>query len=250
MRLHKRTEGGYEVEIEGEMIGTVATSRNPFHADFCYLSFDFDSYPMSTARELFERIAVYEKAPLQAMIYSYEREKAEFLRRGGFALKRRCYEVTLAQGELSGGGLSGEALPVVHRGEPEYDLCCERVYNHYKATHRAINRLTASREDFCAELPESVLCERQGGAIVHLAFVERRGAESEIAYLHSTDIDSFDTFGIRLLTELLGETAVFFEADDCDKIAMRLRILKQNPDETSFDTYTLHTTCISRENTL
>lgn len=214
-------------------IGTICLFENPYHKQNCYIKLQLKCYDNSISEELFEKLSRMIRRPLQAMVRSNDTEVTSFLAAGGFVCKRKCYEVEAAKVDYVG---ASTQLPIcwTHTGEQAYDLCCKLMYEHYIETHKDINPWTAGVFDFCENLPGDVCCEMDGDKIVNLAFVE----DNEIAYIYGTDPSRFSGFAAALISNFFARhETVFFESDDCDWAAMRLRALFANQDETSFDTY-------------
>lgn len=174
------------------------------------------------------------------MLYSDNHAETDFLLAGGFTLKRRCLEVEITSADLYVTQPFTQDFCIIRKGDSEYEECCRRVFEYYKQTHQNINRLTASFEEFCADLPETVLCDKKNGMITHLAFTERAREDCEIAYLHSNCPDGFSAFGERLLFFLAQQSSrVYFECDDCDEHATTLRTLTKITDGATYNTYIL-----------
>lgn len=206
---------------------------NPRHNANYYLDINFEGINIENAKELFDEFAKDLDKPLQIMLSSEETEKIEILKAAGFVCKRKCYEVEAQEQDYIGGSGEGK-VQYAHAGEVMYEQCCERMLERYISTHRAINPWSGSKEDFCAELPESVTYFCMDEEPTSFAFVE----EEEIAYVHGEDLQEFRAFAKVLIAEMFDKyETITFEADDCDKFAMELRSMFTNQDEESFDTY-------------
>lgn len=221
------------VYVDEVYIGTICLSENPYHKQNCYIELNLEYYDNAISAELFKKLAQMIQRPLQVMVNSDNPQIASILTAGGFVLKRRCYEVEATKEDWIGTG-TPVSLCSAHEGDEVYDLCCKLMYERYTDTHKDINPWTAELIDFRNQLPSDVLCEADGDAIVNLAFVE----ENEIAYVYSTDPSRFSRFAAALVNNLFAEyETVFFESDDRDWVAMRLRGIFTNQEETSFNTY-------------
>ena len=189
---------------------------------------------MST--ELFSVLKALANRPLEVMTESENARLSDFLKAGGFELKRRCFESEVSAADFIGGAVFSGGLSEAAAGSAEYLSCCEILYDYHKITHRGINPLTASLGEFQKRLPKTAVFEAKDGEILNFAFVE----ENKIAYLGSADIGSFRDFALKLVGALFEkyETLVF-ESDDCDPLAMGLRSLFKNQNDSSFDTYIL-----------
>ena len=110
------------------------------------------------------------------------------------------------------------------------------MYHHYVNTHKEINPWTADYTAFRAELPEVAVYARSGNSIMSVAYIE----DNEIAYVCSLSEQYFLIFAKALMqTMFMKHDNIFFECDNCDWVAMTLRSLFINQDESSFCTYIL-----------
>ena len=229
-----KTDGGYEVFAGDGSMGCVSVSRNSFHGQNAYLKLKLRKLDPEIAKNLFALLRAELDCPLQVMISSEERELAEFLRAGGFSLRRRCYEVEGSASDLREAPAGRTSLREAGEGDPAYGLCCRLLCNYYRETHKEVSPMTASEAEFCAELPGRVVYTAEGECITHAAFVEG----CEIAYLCTACPEEFSEFGESLLARLLRvKESLFFECDDCDPAAMALRAMFRDPGAESFDTY-------------
>ncbi|MGN0629085.1 MAG: hypothetical protein ACI4IW_05610 [Oscillospiraceae bacterium] len=229
-------ENEYRVFSSEILLGKIEVYTSPFYAGNCYLRLSLAQYDPSLSTELFSVLKRLTGHPLQVMTESENAVLTDFLKAGGFELKRRCFESEVSAADFIGGAAPGGGLFEAAAGSAEYLSCCELLYDYHKATHRKINPLTSSLGEFQKMLPKTVVFDAVEGKILNFAFVE----ENEIAYLGSADIGSFRDFAFKLVGALFEkyETLVF-ESDDCDPLAMGLRSLFKNQDDSSFDTYVL-----------
>lgn len=214
-------------------IGTIHLSENPYHKQNCYVELKLECYDCSISAKLFENLSQKIQRSLQAMVSSDNTQIISFLTSGGFVCKRKCYEVEATKEDWVGTGVP-VPLCTAHKGDVAYDRCCKLMYERYKDTHNDINPWTAELSGFVKKLPAEVFYETDRDAVVNLAFTER----NEIAYVYSTDPARFSGFAAALVDNLFTEhETVFFECDDCDWVAMKLKEMFVNQEETSFDTY-------------
>ncbi len=232
----KQSETEYSIFSDGKPIGSVETYESPFYSRNCYLKPNLSVCPVGFSAEIFNMLKNLIARPLQVMVYSDDLKLAEFLKAGGFELKRRCFESEVSAGDYIKSYSSEAHLSECAIGSEEYLKCCELLYQYHEITHREINPLTAEPEEFYKALPRNVIYEVRGGETTNFAFVE----ENEIAYLGSTDIGSFPSFLAGVVEKLFGSyKTLTFESDDCDPLAMMLRSLFKNNSDLSFDTYIL-----------
>lgn len=219
----------YLASADGTVLGSLRLYHNPFHRRNCYVELALRSYDPKYSAELFDILAEKASGPLQVMVSSEETDQAAFLLAGGFVCRRRCFETEAVRADFLGGRGKTE-LYWTHAGDGAYGLCCRRMFEHYQRTHEAVNPWTAGYDAFCAALPGTAVCSRDGA---HLAFVE----DSEIAYAAGSG-EGFRDFAESLLDCMFARyETVFFESDDCDPAAMMLRAWISSRDEASFDTY-------------
>lgn len=218
---------------KGVCHGTVELYENPYHAQNQYLKWNLCPLDHEFSAELFEELHQIAGRPLQVMVDSDNRELCDFLMAGGFQCRRKCFEVEAAAEDYIGPKPQA-ALEYTRIGNADYVRCCELMYERYCETHKEVNPWTAGQEAFLAELPAEVFYLQREGNIIALAFVER----NEIAYITAAEDGELERFAVSLTAKLLKEYgSLFFESDDCDWAAMRLRAMFAHQSDTSFDTY-------------
>lgn len=229
----QRMDDTYIVYQNERRIGSLRLYDNPNHMRNCYVKLELDELNTEISAELFQELRKIAGRPLQVMVDSDNAEFISFLICGGFGCRRKCYEVEAGKVDYIGGQVDAP-LEYCRVGEPDYEAACRMLFEHYKETHKAVNPWTADYETFCSELPEEVVCYKQGGEIVSLAFVE----ENEVAYVCGADEECFAKFARSLVCAMLDKyETICFESDDCDWAAMLLKSLFKNQEETSYDTY-------------
>lgn len=226
-------ESAYEVFADGVSIGTIRTHRNSYHGRNCYLKLELERMDFDAA-ELFAGLYGEKQSPLHTMLPHPQQQAAEFLLRGGFGLRRRCFLMKVSQSDLIAPAAEGELLEYT-KGSEEYDAACHLLYDQYARDHAAISPLTADFNTFCEKIPEQLVCRKEGDAIVQYAFLD----ENEVAYMGSEALEGFRAFAEAVLAKLfLHCEQVEFEADDIDEVAMTMRGLFTTGDGFSLDTYT------------
>lgn len=234
MRL-ERENSRYTVYVDDQCIGWAELYDNPYHMRNCYvkLELELERLDPEISGELFEKLRKLAGRPLQVMVSSERTELTAFLLAGGFVCRRKCYEVEACEEDYVGNRATTTLLHA-HVGEPDYDLCCQLMFDSYVETHKAINPWTADYEAFCHCLPADVIYEKAAGQIINLAFTEN----NEIAYVCSSHKQSFSAFISSLIPWLFQKyKRVCLESDDCDWAAMELKAMFINQDGTSYDTY-------------
>ena len=229
----------YNLYRSGEDIGCITVSDNPFHNTLCYLNLGLTQYDPSIAKALFSHLRIELGQPLQVMLCS-AKDMHNFLIAGGFARRRRCYELEVASSDLAAPLTSTVRLRTVQKGSVLYNTCCGLLYSYYSATHEAVSPLTVTQEVFCTNLPETVVCCVEDGKPVHYAFIEPDEAGYEVAYVGTADSSSFSGFAQTLVHELFQKCdTLTAECDDTDPAAMELMRLFQTSCDESYDTYIL-----------
>ncbi len=227
------TERTLSVSFLGEPVGAIELYSNRFHENNQYLRLHLSRYEPAWAAPLFSYLRHAAQKPLQDMHSSQGTQQAAFLMAGGFACKRKCFELEVTAKDYSSAA-SATPLTAAQRGQPEYAACCQRLYSHYQATHAAISPLTADVTAFCEHLPPKVFFSSTDAQIQHFAFVEA----NEIAYVGSIRPDGIRAFAEAVVSKLLAEyESICFECDDCDAASMALKSLFSIDVQESYDTY-------------
>ncbi len=230
----------YHIYDSGEDIGCIAVSQNPYHNQHFYLNLGLTRYDPQIAAELFRLLRQELNRPLQVMLYASQAIH-DFLIAGGFERKRRCYELEAHSADLAAFLPSAVPLTKVLARTAEYDRCCKMLYDDYSKIHLAVSPLTVDAETFCADLPDTVLCQIAAGDIMHFAFVQPDDAGYEIAYVGTRKPSDFKSFAQSLVAALFRECdLITAECDDVDPTAMALKSLFHLPDRTPYDTYVLN----------
>lgn len=233
MNIIEKSAGQYIILHHGANIGTVALSHNPYHQTNCYVKLDLNHFDPNWSSELSAQLKETAGSPLQAMVSSDDVALTAFLTAGGWICKRKCYEVE-ARLEDYIGESRNIPLRCATAGDSQYKHACRLMYAYYVAAHEKINPWTGDEKAFCRELPETVFYAENASDIIACAFVEG----NEIAYVYGKDSNHFTEFAQTLVPFMLSHNeTICFESDDCDWVAMTLRSLFQNLDDSSYDTY-------------
>lgn len=229
------SEGYLNVNIDGNCIGSIEYSVNPYHNSHYYLKLQLQYYDTGVAKEVFDLLSQKLDKPMQVMVSSEDEEVILFIQAAGFSCRRKCYEIEASIQDYIG-KKTKESLSFAVLGHTIYEKCCEMMLDRYISTHKEINPWTGTKEDFFMMLPKAVFYEMDNDKIKNFAFVE----DNEIAYVCSVDRFDFILFAQNLITGMFKQNeAIMFEADDCDEYAMELKSLFTNKSEESFDTYIL-----------
>ena len=205
-----------------------------FHRGHLYLDIEdceIDTIDPSQFEDLMRRSG----KPLQIAVSSSRTRLVGLLRRAGFRLRRRCYDMNVFKSDLAFPlPEKPQGVPTAHCGTAIYEACAEKMYQYYRDAHSAVNPLTCTQEAFYDILPKTVAYSSRENEIDSAAFVE----ENEIAYVCSSNERGFREFASSLISDLFCKyNNIVFEADDTDWAAMQLKALFVDAEADHFDTY-------------
>lgn len=173
--------------------------------------------------------------PLQIGIYSDQLEVIDLLKKAGFILKRKCYEVEVTREDLKNPlGNPRLETKLTSKGENAFEKASYLVFKYYKKTHESVSPLTVGLEKFKEILPDQVFYYEKEGQVLMAAFLENE----EIAYLAGFEEKLADEFINDLLIYLFKNyEEIFFEADTTDPLAYNIKEKFVLKTEISYDTY-------------
>lgn len=206
------------------------TFVNEFHNKHTYIKIN-DIKKVKVAD--FEGLA--KDRPLQIGVYSDQLYLIDFIKKEGFILKRKCYEVEVTEKDLKKPlePTKGKGK-LTKKGEKPYEKAATLVFEYYKKTHEPVSPLTVGLEKFKEILPEKVIYYEKEGQVLMAAFLENE----EIAYLAGFEEKLADEFINDLLIYLFKHyEEIFFEADTTDPLATKLRNKFVEKSDLTFDTY-------------
>lgn len=206
------------------------TFTNKFHNNHTYIKINDISKVSSSDFD-----GLVKDRPLQIGVYSDQLDLIDFIKKAGFVLKRKCYEVEVCREDLKNPLKSSKIEGrLARKGEIYYEKACNLIYSYYKKTYELVSPLTASLEEFKETLPCHVFYYKKEGELILAAFIEN----DEIAYLAGFDLDLADDFLDSLLEfSFKNHKKIFFESDTTDPLATRLRDKFEIKSDLSFDTY-------------
>lgn len=179
--------------------------------------------------------ALAKDKPLQIGVYSNQLEVIDLLKKAGFILKRKCYEVEATMRDLRNPlePTKGKGK-LTKKGEEPYEKASELVFKYYKKTHEDVSPLTVGLEKFKEILPDQAFYYEKEGQVLMAAFLENE----EIAYIAGFEEKLADEFINDLLIYLFKYyEEIFFEADNTDPLATRLKNKFKSKIDLIFDTY-------------
>lgn len=195
----------------------ISTKKNPFHKQNIYINFDLEDIK-NINTDTFKDISKENHAPLQMMIDGSETEKRNFIQEHGFKRARLCYGMRVTKNDLLNKDKAILDLLHTKKGDAKYIELAKIYFAYYKETHEKINPLTVDFEEFKEILTKDIYYNEESG--LSLAFVE----DNEIAYVYTSSFAKADVFFKRLCEKLFNDyEEIFFEADDVDESAMRLK---------------------------
>lgn len=206
------------------------TYTNEFHNKHTYIKIDdLEKVNLSDLE------ALAKEKPLQIGIDSDQLAVIEFLKKAGFILKRKCYEVEVTREDLKN-PLETKKLEtkLTSKGEMAFEKASELIFKYYQKTHKNVSPLTVGLEKFKEILPEKVFYYEKESQVLMAAFLENE----EIAYLAGFEEKLADDFFNDLLIYLFeNHQEIFFEADNTDPLATRLKNKFVEKSDLSFDAY-------------
>ena len=206
------------------------TFTNDFHKNHIYIKInDIEKVKLAGLEDLAK------ERPIQIWVYSNQNNLIDFLKKAGFILKRKCYEVEVTRKDLKKPlePTKGKGK-FTKKGEKPYEKAAALVFEYYKKTHEPISPLTVGLEKFKEILPEKVFYYEKEGQVLMAAFLENE----EIAYLAGFENNLAEDFINDLLIYLFQYyEEIFFEADNTDPLATRLKNKFQSKIDLTFDTY-------------
>lgn len=197
----------------------ISIKKNHFHKKNIYIDFDLDDMKNINI-DTFRKISEENHAPLQMMIDHEETDKRDFIKYNGFKRMRVCYGMSVRKSDMPTKSIAKLDLFHAKEGEAIYDELAKIYFEYYKKTHESINPLSVDFDEFKNILTKDVYYNEEDG--MALAFVE----DNEIAYVYASDLAKADEFFYSLCEKLFNDyEEIFFEADDVDESAMRLKII-------------------------
>ncbi len=206
------------------------TFTNKFHNNHTYIKInDIRKVKLDDLEDLVE------ERPLQIGVYSDQLDLIDFIKRAGFILKRKCYEVEATRKDLKNPLVTPRLeTKLTSKGELTFKKAIDLLFKYYKKTHEDVSPLTVGLEEFEKNLPEKAFYYEKEGQILMAAFLENE----EIAYIVGFEENLADEFINDLLIYLFkNHQEIYFESDNTDPLATRLRDKFIKKSDLSFDTY-------------
>ena len=116
----KKGKNKYLVFSFGKNIGAIETYKNPFYAQNLYLKPELSEYDPALSTELFSVLKALVNRPLEVMAESENARLSDFLKAGGFELKRRCFESEVSAADFIGGAVPFSHFDTAWRETPTF----------------------------------------------------------------------------------------------------------------------------------
>ena len=173
--------------------------------------------------------------PLQIGIDSDQLAVIDLLKKSGFILKRKCYEVEVTREDLKNPiGTPKLETKLTSKGELAFEKASDLVFKYYKKTHEDVSPLTVGLKEFKEILPDQAFYYEKESQVLMAAFLENE----EIAYLAGFEEKLADEFINDLFIYLFKNyEEIFFEADNTDPLATKLKNKFVEKSDPTFDTY-------------
>lgn len=206
------------------------TFTNKFHNKHTYIKInDIEKVKLDDLEDLTK------DRPIQIGVYSNQNNLIKFLKRAGFILKRKCYEVEVTKEDLKNPlGNPRLETKLTSKGDMAFEKASYLVFKYYKKTHEGVSPLTVGLEKFKEILPDQAFYYEKEGQVLMAAFLENE----EIAYIAGFEEKLADEFINDLLIYLFKNyEEIIFEADTTDPLATKLKNKFVEKFDPTFDTY-------------
>ena len=209
----------------------IRTWKNAFHNRNVYIDFEYEDLK-DKKTDPFLEIYNSHGVPLQFMVDSSDTLKRDIAKTWGFKKKRSCYSLEVTKDDLI--SRENRAIKICEANSEDeiYENFSKIYFDYYRNSHEAINPVSASFNEFKEILPEKIYFSREGG--MSFAFIEK----NEIAYVYSDNLeiagDFFRTVAEKIFCDY---DTIFFEADDVDECAMRLKNIFSSGVKDVFETW-------------
>ncbi|KGF06829.1 hypothetical protein HMPREF1634_07330 [Tissierellia bacterium S7-1-4] len=195
----------------------IRTWKNAFHNRNVYIDFEYDDLK-DEKNDPFREIYIAHGVPLQFMVDSSDTLKRDIAKTWGFKKMRSCYSLEVTKDDLISHENRTIKICEANLEDEIYENLSKIYFDYYRNSHEAINPVSASFNEFKEILPDKIYFSREGG--MSFAFIEK----NEIAYVYSDNLEIAGDF-FRVVAEMMfcDYDTIFFEADDVDECAMRLK---------------------------
>lgn len=195
----------------------IRTWKNAFHNRNVYIDFEYEDLK-DKKTDPFLEIYNSHGVPLQFMVDSSDTFKRNIAKTWGFKKMRSCYSLEVTKDDLISHENRTIKISEANLEDEIYENISKIYFDYYRSSHKAINPVSASFNEFKEILPDKIYFNQDDG--MSFAFIEK----NEIAYVYSDNLeiagDFFRTVAEKMFCDY---DTIFFEADDVDECAMRLK---------------------------
>lgn len=209
----------------------IRTWKNAFHNRNVYIDFEYDDLKDENTDPFLE---IYNSngVPLQFMVDSSDTLKRDIAKTWGFKKMRSCYSLEVTKDDLISHENRTIKICEANLEDEIYENLSKIYFDYYRSSHEAINPVSASFNEFKEILPDKIYFNQDDG--MSFAFIEN----NEIAYVYSDNLELAEDFFYTVVEKMFCEyDTIFFEADDVDECAMRLKNIFSSGVKDVFETW-------------
>ena len=209
----------------------IRTWKNAFHNRNVYIDFEYEDLK-GEKTDPFREIYNAHGVPLQFMVDSSETFKRVVAKTWGFKKMRSCYSLEVTKDDLISHENRTIKICEANLEDEIYENLSKIYFDYYRNSHEAINHVSASFNEFKEILPDKIYFNQDDG--VSFAFIEK----NEIAYVYSDNLEIAGDFFQAVAEKMFCDyDTIFFEADDVDECAMRLKNIFSSGVNDVFETW-------------
>lgn len=224
----------YKITQSHYVLGYFIAYENHFHNGNKYILPTNHTFSVLKSEEIFKTIRNYFHKPIQVMVDSNKKKIIKVLENTGFILKRRSFEREFQFSDIKFLSNNTINLKVYAKGALIYNVACSMAYQYYTETHRDVNPITGTLEQFKAILPDKIICHIENEKIISFCYVEN----NELCYFYTKDQATFDMFSQSVLQYIFRlYKSILIEVDSTDLIALRFKLNFNDINNDSHDTY-------------
>ena len=195
----------------------IRTWKNAFHNRNVYIDFEYEDLK-GEKTDPFLEIYNSRGASLQFMVDSSETFKRDIAKKWGFKKMRSCYSLEVTKDDLISHENRTIKICEANLEDEIYESLSKIYFDYYRSSHEAINSVSASFNEFKDILPDKIYFNQDDG--MSFAFIDN----NEIAYVYSDNLEIAGDFFCTVAEKMFCDyDTIFFEADDVDECAMRLK---------------------------
>ena len=209
----------------------IRTWKNAFHNRNVYIDFEYEDLK-GEKTDPFLEIYNARGASLQFMVDSSDTFKRDIAKTWGFKKMRSCYSLEVTKDDLISHENRTIKICEANLEDEIYENLSKIYFDYYRSSHEAINPVSASFNEFKEILPDKIYFNQDDG--MSFAFIEK----NEIAYVYSDNLEIAEDFFRTVAEKMFCDyDTIFFEADDVDECAMRLKNIFSSGVKDVFETW-------------